>query len=63
MTVHLATVTRVEGAGVYVEIMSVAPGREFGPSTCAYLGPSLGDRVLLAPLDGVADQWAVLSPA
>lgn len=60
MSVQTATVTRVDGDAVYVEIRAVAPDREFGPCQCVYLGPAVGDTAVVAPLGGSTDDWVVV---
>lgn len=60
MGVQTATVTRVDGSAVYVEIRAVAPGREFGPCQCVYLDPAAADTVVVAPLGGTSDEWVVI---
>ena len=49
MTAHVGTVTRVEGAGAYVELPQVAAGYEYGPALYPPLDqPLAGDTVVVS---------------
>jgi hypothetical protein len=62
MCVQIASITRVEGDAVWVQIHAVAPRREFGPCQCQYLGPAVGDRCVVSRLAAAPDTWVVLGP-
>lgn len=48
MTAHVGTVTRVTGAGAYVELAQLAPGFEYGPALYPPLDqPLAGDTVVV----------------
>lgn len=52
MTAHVGTVTRVEGAGAYVELPQLAAGYEYGPALYPPLDqPLAGDTVVVNFLD------------
>lgn len=64
--VWLATITRVDAFGPWVRIPRTQPGLEYGPCQAPMLSfddapYTAGDRVLVAPLEGRPDEYAIVA--
>lgn len=61
-TVYRATVTRIDGEGVFVEIPAMGVGVEFGPCAMLPIRLAVEDRVLVANINDVQEDIVIIGP-